>query len=153
CTGPLDGRPANAKELIGLMRPSVASRLNIARTASVAPAAAAPLPGPSPAPPRPLEERIPTTVPVDRSEKPADGEASPLQLQIERLKQLLADQIEQDAVDAARQTVAALLRLNPTDQDALGTRAFLDEEQAKVVADSIRETRRFTGHRNWVNCV
>jgi serine/threonine protein kinase len=153
CVSQPDGRPANAQELIGLMRPSVASRLNIAREVPSAPAAAAPLPGPSPLSLRPLGERIPANLPADRSEKAANGDTNLVQLQIERLKQQLADQIEQDAVDAARQTIAALLRLDPADRDALDTKAFLDEEHAKAVADSILETRRYTGHRNWVNCV
>ena len=71
----------------------------------------------------------------------------------QRLRALLAEQIERDALREARETVVALLCLRPHDPDALSARAFLDEQFAAAKNDGAGEVRRLTGHGGAVTCV
>lgn len=68
---------------------------------------------------------------------------------LEALKLALADQIERNALDEARGTIAAVLELDPGDPDALAAGAFLDsfvEPPAPLC-----EVRQFKGHKSSVN--
>src|SRR5262249_24732567 len=67
-----------------------------------------------------------------------------------RLKDLLADQLERDALDEARETVAAILRLDPTDQEAIESRSFIEE---RLGAGGIIEVHAFREHKGWVRSV
>lgn len=70
-------------------------------------------------------------------------------VEFERLKLLLADQIERDAVNEARDTVNAMLAIKPNDPEALEVREFID--QRSVV--SMIEEHVFTEHKGWVRSV
>jgi serine/threonine-protein kinase len=70
-----------------------------------------------------------------------------------RLKLELADQIERQALREARQTVIALLCLDPTDLDALNARALIDEQLAVAPPHPVGEVQSLASHKNWVNCV
>lgn len=67
-----------------------------------------------------------------------------------RLKDLLADQLERDALNEARETVAAILRIDPTDQEAMESRAFIEE---RLGAGGIVEVHAFREHKGWVRSV
>lgn len=71
----------------------------------------------------------------------------------ERLTSLLTEQLERRALPEARETVAVLLRLKPGDQDALDIREMLDEQMETVTSGQVGQTRRFRGHKTWVNSV
>jgi WD40 repeat protein len=71
----------------------------------------------------------------------------------DRLRALLAEQIDRDALREARETVVALLCIRPNDEDALSARAFLDEQLSTAVSDRVGEIRRFDGHTGPVNSV
>jgi hypothetical protein len=70
--------------------------------------------------------------------------------EVEKLKNSLSLQIEQNAWKSAQTTVAAMLALNPQDPDALDTKAFVDEQVA--VGAPSDEILHFTEHKAWVNC-
>jgi WD40 repeat protein len=70
----------------------------------------------------------------------------------ERLRLLLADQIESEAFELARQTARALLALDPDDADAREAQALLSQAVGPPTPAS-DEIRRFLGHRAWVNSV
>src|SRR5262245_441198 len=87
------------------------------------------------------------------SPAPASLGTSSFDAESARLRTLLAEQLERDALREARETVVALLCLCPNDPDALSAREFLDEQLA--IADSVPpgEVRRFVGHESGVSCV
>jgi hypothetical protein len=70
--------------------------------------------------------------------------------ELDKLKNTLAHQIEQNAWKEAHLTVAAMLKINPEDPDALDTQAFIEEQLA--TAGPGDEILHFTEHRAWVNC-
>jgi len=75
------------------------------------------------------------TLPATESPAPAETTAagSPLPpLLWDHLLDLLAEQIERNAFVEARETVAALLRLEPADRDLLAARAFLEDQLARA---------------------
>ena len=69
---------------------------------------------------------------------------------LEKLKNSLTVQIEQNAWKAAHATVAAMLAINPEDPDALDTQAFVKEQLAAGAPTD--EILHFTEHKAWVNC-
>jgi WD40 repeat protein len=73
-------------------------------------------------------------------------------LEFDRLKALLADQLERDAMTEARDTIAAILRLNPSDQEALEAQAFVNERLAgpKSTEGELAVLRE---HKAWVRGV
>jgi hypothetical protein len=70
--------------------------------------------------------------------------------ELDKLKNSLALQIEQNAWKAAHATVAAMLAINPQDPDALDTKAFVEEQLATGAPTD--EILHFTEHKAWVNC-
>lgn len=70
--------------------------------------------------------------------------------ELERLKNTLALQIEENEWKSAHRTVASMLALNPKDADALDTRAFIEEQLAAGAPTD--EVRTFAEHKAWVNC-
>lgn len=85
--------------------------------------------------------------------KPAPAGRSVFDLECARLKILLADQIERHALRDARETVTAILCLNPVDADALNARDILDEQLKVTTPHPVGEVRKFDSHKSWVNCV
>src|SRR5438874_2216194 len=81
------------------------------------------------------------------------GAPSSAESESDRLTSLLTEQLERQALPEARETVAVLLRLKPGDQDALDIREMLDEQMETVTSGQVGQTRRFRGHKTWVNCV
>ena len=79
-----------------------------------------------------------------------EGLASAGDEEFHRLKDLLADQLERDALSAARETAAAILRLNPGDEEALESRAFIEE---RLGAGGITEVHAYREHKGWVRAV
>jgi WD40 repeat protein len=68
----------------------------------------------------------------------------------DRLKALLADQIDHDALPKARDTVAAMLQLKPHDSEAVEAKAFIDE---RLAAPPQNEKACFRDHQGWVRSV
>jgi serine/threonine-protein kinase len=87
-----------------------------------------------------------------RPRSPGPSGAS-FEAESERLRTVLAEQIERDALREARETVVALLCLRPNDPDALSARAFLDDQLSAAGNSSAGECRRLDGHGSAVNCV
>lgn len=78
---------------------------------------------------------------------------SSFELDCARLKLLLADQLSRHALREARDTVTAVLCLNPVDTEALSARDILDEQLKVTTPHPVGEVRRFEGHKSWVNSV
>jgi hypothetical protein len=70
--------------------------------------------------------------------------------ELDKLKNSLAWQIEQNAWKEAHLTIAAMLKINPQDPDALDTKTFIEEQLATAAPSD--EILHFTEHRAWVNC-
>ena len=66
---------------------------------------------------------------------------------------MLADQIEKNQLRDARETVLAILCLNPGDADALGARELIEEQLASAVTHPVGEIRHLVGHQASVNAV
>jgi len=69
--------------------------------------------------------------------------------EFDRLLLQLTEQIEREALGAARRTLITLLRLRPKDPTVLEAQAFL-ESQAPATAET-EPVHRLTGHETWVN--
>ncbi len=123
CVGYFKKRPANGAELVALIAPLVEGTTTHS-TASISL-------GEAPSGPPPSFD-TPTGKRVDP--------------EFERLKQILSDQIDKDALSEARETVLAMLRIDPTDAEAQEIRAFLDEK----LSAPLNELHVFTGHQGWV---
>src|SRR5437773_1995703 len=81
----------------------------------------------------------------------AAGAGSPLPpLLWDRLLDLLAEQIERNAFLEARETVAAMLRLQPADPDLRAAQAFVEDQLARARSAA---PLCFRGHRSFVNSV
>lgn len=84
----------------------------------------------------------------------APAEPLPLfEAECERLRALLAEQVEADSFREGRETAVALLCLCPDDGDAVRARDFLDEQLAAAAAAPLAEVGRFDGHTGSVNAV
>jgi hypothetical protein len=70
--------------------------------------------------------------------------------ELDKLRNSLALQIEQNSWKAAHGTIAAMLAINPKDADALDTKAFVEEQMA--AGGPSDELLHFTEHKAWVNC-
>lgn len=70
--------------------------------------------------------------------------------EVDKLRNSLALQIEQNSWKSAHATVAAMLAINPKDADALDTKAFVEEQMA--AGGPSDEILHFTEHKAWVNC-
>jgi WD40 repeat protein len=90
--------------------------------------------------------------PQPASETPASRKSAD---EYERLKALLADHIDRDALHKARATVADLLRLRPNDPEALEAKAFIDERLTgpPQAVPSQNEKACFRDHQGWVRSV
>src|SRR5205807_2257828 len=119
CVGYFKKRPANGTELLALIGPL---------TGGAAPARSAGV------------ISIPEAPASHHDSGPPPRYVDP---EFDRLKQTLADQIERDALAEARETVLAMLRINPTDAEAQEVRAFIDERLSKPLT----EVHAFTGHQ------
>src|SRR5216684_1907050 len=132
CVGYFKKRPAGGAELLELLRPSAMSA-----TASASAIA------------RRRSSKI-------EQRRPEGAEAA---AKFERLKLLLADQIDKEAFAEALETVAAILKIKPDDQESLEAKAFLEETlgvadtgAAHAVSGS-RQPRIFQEHTGWVRSV
>lgn len=92
-----------------------------------------PPPGATPAP----------AVPPSISDNGHDGR------QLEQLKRMLAEQIHQDAFQEARESVAAILRLRPSDPEAAEANGFLKQR----LFPGLALAHCFDGHLGWVRAV
>lgn len=99
CVGYFKKRPASGGELLALLK---SSGISAGATSSA------------------IARRRSSKIEQRRDE---DAQAA----EFERLKLLLADQIDSEAFAEARETVAAILRINPKDRESLEAKAFLDE--------------------------
>jgi serine/threonine protein kinase len=126
CVGYFKKRPAHAGDLLALLPPPPGLK---AASSSGSPAPRAGM-------------RVPAAaVVVERRPSAADPQ---------RLKALLAEQIDRDALSEARATVAALLRLDPNDPEALAARTFLTERLGIFPANEVLCLR---AHQGWVRSV
>jgi serine/threonine protein kinase len=73
-------------------------------------------------------------------------------LEFDRLKALLADQLERDAMNEARDTIAAILRMNPGDQEAVEAQIFVNERLSGA-KNAESELAVFREHQAWVRGV
>lgn len=122
CVGYFKKRPANGAELVALITPL--------------------LDGTAPRSSGTISLLEMSDVPA-----PPDGAAAKrVDPEFERLKQTLSDQIDKDALADARETVLAMLRIDPDDSEAQEVRAFLDER----LTTPLNELHVFTGHQGWV---
>jgi len=81
------------------------------------------------------------------------GGLAGFQAECARLRLVLADQIEKNHLHDARETVLAILCLDPNDADALGARELIEEQLASAVTHPVGEIRRMMGHQSVVNSV
>jgi WD40 repeat protein len=72
------------------------------------------------------------------------------QAEFERLKLLLADQIDKEAYVEARETTAAILEIKPDDQESLEAQAFIEQTLGPAAKNEIRV---FQDHQGWVRSV
>ncbi len=73
-------------------------------------------------------------LPDDEARRSNEAEAErKRKAEFEKLKGMLAGQLNRDAYAQARATVAAMLRLNPTDPNTLATKEFIDKQLAPEV--------------------
>src|SRR5262249_31426326 len=100
CVGYFKKRRANGAELLAMLRPG-------AGTAASSSAA--------------LRSRPSATG------QPAVADSPQQAAEFERLKILLADQIDKSAIAEARETVAAILRIKPDDKESLEAQSFIEE--------------------------
>jgi WD40 repeat protein len=70
--------------------------------------------------------------------------------ELDRFKNTLALQVEEEDWKAAHRTVASMLAINPQDPDALDTRAFIEEQLAAGAPTD--DVLTFAEHKAWVNC-
>jgi WD40 repeat protein len=87
---------------------------------------------------------------LERGRPSREAAAQKRQAEVDKLKNTLALQIEEEDWKAAHRTVAAMLAINPKDADALDTRTFIEEQLA--AGGPSDEVREYTEHRAWVNC-
>jgi WD40 repeat protein/serine/threonine protein kinase len=135
CVGYFKKRPAHGRELLGLLKPSA---MSAGATASA------------------IARRRSSKTEKRPGEDPQAAE-------FERLKLLLADQIDKEAFTEARETVAAILKIRPEDQESLDAQAFLEEtlgatsEESKVEGVADEEVGNqpliFQDHQGWVRSV
>lgn len=81
------------------------------------------------------------------------GVRSAFETESARLKLLLSDQIERQAMREARETAISLLCLDPVDADILHARVLIDEHLAMATPHPIGEVHCLANHTHWVNCV
>jgi WD40 repeat protein len=122
CVGYFKKRPPHAGELLALMRG-----------------------GPTPARPTATATAVPTGGAVLLTPRTEPEPLKPL----EKMKHTLMEQIDRDALREAQATVAAILRLDPTDPEALEAQSFL---QQRLKAEPA-EVHRFEDHTGWVRTV
>jgi len=133
CVGYFKKRPASGRELLGLLRPGSAG----AAASAIA---------------RHRSSKI-------EQRRPEDAQAK----EFERLKLLLADQIDKEAFAEARETVAAILKIRPDDRESLEAQAFIEETlgaahevSGPVSAPKVtgsRQLQLFQEHTGWVRSV
>ena len=124
CVGYFKKRPANGVELLEMLRPGAVS----AGSSSSARAG-------------------PRSSAVERPPAKNGQQAA----EFERLKILLADQIDKGAFAEARETVTSILRIKPDDKESLEAQAFIEESLGAAVAKS--EVCVFQEHQGWVRSV
>ncbi len=124
CVGYFKKRPASGAELLAMLRPGA---MSAGTSSSVA------------ARPRSSVVERP---PVEDGQQAAE---------FERLKLLLADQIDKGTFAEARATVAAILRIKPGDKESLEAQAFIEDTLGTSAAEA--EVRAFQDHQGWVRSV
>lgn len=87
----------------------------------------------------------PETAPAAPPEPSTVPTRPPPDAEFDRLKLMLIDLLDRDALTEARDLVVAMLRLQPTDPEILEVQAFLEEQQA-APAERVGESARFEGH-------
>jgi len=87
---------------------------------------------------------------LERGRPSREAAAAKKQAELERLKNTLTHQIEENEWKSANRTVAAMLAINPKDPVALDTRAFIEEQLAAGAPTD--EVLVFSEHKAWVNC-
>jgi serine/threonine protein kinase len=92
-------------------------------------------------------ELLPLLPPAPRPPEAADPRR--LAADYDRLKALLAEQIDRDALAKARDTAAAMLRLRPEDPEVLEARAFIDGRLGAAPGEILC----LAEHQGWVRCV
>jgi len=87
---------------------------------------------------------------LEKGRPSREAAAQKMKAELDRLKNTLALQIEENEWKSAHRTVAAMLAINPKDPDALDTRAFIEEQLATGAPTD--EIRVYSEHQAWVNC-
>ncbi|MBV9125842.1 MAG: protein kinase [Planctomycetes bacterium] len=96
---------------------------------------------------------IPYEKPLGLSREGSPGGMNSYETECQRLRTLLAGQMESNALREARETAVALLCLNPADPDGLQARAFLEDQLAQAASHPPGAVRRFEGHRQAITTV
>jgi WD40 repeat protein len=126
CVGYFKKRPGNAIELLNLMKPGGLAASPSSRSSVTA-----------------------KSRPAATSDSQHDSQR--LAADFEKLKRLLADQIDREALAEARETVTAILRIKPDDKEALEAKAFIDQRLGTSPAGT--ELQAFKEHEGWVRSV
>jgi WD40 repeat protein len=87
---------------------------------------------------------------LERGRPSREAAAQKKRTELDRLKVTLTSQIEENEWKSAHRTVDLMLAINPKDQDALDTRAFIEEQLAAGAPTD--EVFVFSEHKAWVNC-
>jgi serine/threonine protein kinase len=140
CVGYFKKRPANARELLALLRLAVANPTEFLALRSADRAGGS------------REFALPDVVvtPSHAAPRPAPHAEAPVrQAELARLQAALLDQIDRDALEEARATATALLRIKPGDAEALEALAFIDQRGTA----GLQELHPPCKHDGWVRSV
>lgn len=96
-----------------------------------------------------LLSMLPAAAPTGGAPSVVAPATSTRDAEFDRLKLLLADQIERDAISEARETVNAMLAIKPNDPEAIEVRDFIDQRSVA----GLTELNVFTDHKGWVRGV
>jgi serine/threonine protein kinase len=131
CVGYIKKRAAHASELLSLLPPPVALKPGM---------------GAAPQPARSASGTPGSSFPAPRAPTPEAAAAT----EFDRLRSVLADQLDRDEFRKAFDTVTAMLRLRPGDAEALEARSFLN---SRIQAESSMEALCLTDHGGWIRSV
>jgi serine/threonine protein kinase len=128
CVGYIKKRAAHASELLSLLPPPMALKS---------------LAGSTSGPARSVTPTLHSSISTRLAPTPASAE-------FDRLRCVLADQLDCDEFRKAFDTVAAMLRLRPADPEAIEAKAFLS---GRIQAESSMEALCLSDHEGWIRSV
>ncbi len=98
-------------------------------------------------------QEVASEIATQAANSPEQAPRKSFEVERERLRALLAQQIEADAFRDARETAVELLCLCPGDEDARRARDFIEQQLAAADSVTVEECARFSGHGSSVNAV